>query len=58
MNEPREQGWLQKIIEDADRRVNNWPDWKKELTGKYDCSSSKEEPSDSDNSGDESQSQD
>jgi len=31
MTGPREQDWLRKIIEDADKRVKDWPDWKKRL---------------------------
>lgn len=34
MREIREPGWLQKVFEEADKRVNEWPAWKKELVEK------------------------
>lgn len=61
MVEPREQGWLQKIIEDADKRVNAWPEWKKDLAREYGSSckghAPVEESTDSDASETKSQSQ-
>lgn len=45
MHEPREQGWLQKIIEDADKRVSDWPEWKKALVHERSSSDNKAEAS-------------
>jgi hypothetical protein len=27
----REQGWLQKVFAEAGKRVDEWPEWKKDL---------------------------
>jgi hypothetical protein len=34
MHEVREPGWLEKVFEEAGKRVDEWPEWKKEIEAK------------------------
>jgi hypothetical protein len=44
----RENGWLQEVFAAASKRVDEWPEWKKEIESRKSASERKEsEPKDS-----------
>jgi len=31
MRDAREHGWLQQVVSEASKRVDDWPEWKKDI---------------------------